>query len=100
MKETVGKILYGGLFVIVLPGLLALWTSRTESGVTLPAIHSAPWGVGIAGIGLALVLAGIIALCKIGGGLPMNAYPPPNYVSQGIYGFVSHPSMSGLSSSA
>jgi membrane-associated phospholipid phosphatase len=40
---------------------------------------------------MTLLLAGVVALWKIGGGLPMNAYPPPNYVSGAVYGFVSHP---------
>ena len=91
MTETTGKVLYGFLFVVILPGLLVLWTIRTDSAVTLPALHSVPGGVGIAVLGLALLLAGVVALWKVGGGLPMNAYPPPNYVSRGIYGFVSHP---------
>jgi membrane-associated phospholipid phosphatase/protein-S-isoprenylcysteine O-methyltransferase Ste14 len=91
MTETVGKVLYGVLFVVILPGLLILWTVNTDSAVTLPALHSVPGGTGIAGLGLVLLLAGVVALWKVGGGLPMNAYPPPNYVSGGVYGFLSHP---------
>jgi membrane-associated phospholipid phosphatase len=91
MRETSGKVFYGALFVFILPLLLVLWIVRTESVVTLPALHSVPGGVGIAVLGMTLLLAGVVALWKIGGGLPMNAYPPPNYVSGAVYGFVSHP---------
>jgi hypothetical protein len=59
--------------------------------VTLPALHSVPGGCGIALLGLTLLLAGVVALWKIGGGLPMNAYPPPKYVSGAVYGFLSDP---------
>jgi len=91
MKPSLGKFLYGVLFLFVVPSLLVLWTARTGRLVNLPAIHSAALGVSVAALGLALLLAGMQALWKIGGGLPMNAFPPPNYVSRGVYRFISHP---------
>jgi prolipoprotein diacylglyceryltransferase/protein-S-isoprenylcysteine O-methyltransferase Ste14 len=91
MKQSLGKFLYGALFLFVVPSLLVLWTAQTGRLVNLPAIHSAPLGVSFAALGLALILAGMHALWKIGGGLPMNAFPPPNYVSRGVYRFISHP---------
>lgn len=91
MTANLGKVLYGILFAVILPGLLILWAVNAESGVTLPPIHSVPAGVGVACFGLALLLAGVAALWTVGGGLPMNAYPPPKYVSGGVYGLVSHP---------
>lgn len=91
MTATVCKVLYGILFAIILPGLLIIWAISTAAAVTLPALHSVSMGIGLAVLGLALLLAGIAALWKIGGGLPMNAFPPPKYVSGGVYGLVSHP---------
>jgi protein-S-isoprenylcysteine O-methyltransferase Ste14/membrane-associated phospholipid phosphatase len=91
MKPGLGKLLYGVLFIVILPALLVLWTIETEPAVTLPAIHSVFGGVAVAFLGLLVMLAGMLALWRIGGSLPMNAYPPPRYVDQGIYRFVSHP---------
>ena len=91
MKPGLGKLLYGVLFIVILPALLVLWTIETEPAVTLPAIHSVFGGVAGAFLGLLVMLAGMLALWRIGGSLPMNAYPPPRYVDQGIYRFVSHP---------
>ncbi len=91
MKPSLGKLLYGVLFIGILPALLILWTIKTEPAVSLPAIHSVPWGVVITLVGLSIMLAGMLALWRIGGGLPMNAYPPPRYVDNGIYRIVRHP---------
>lgn len=91
MKQALGKLFYGMLFIVVLPGLLLLWTIKAEPAVSLPAIHSLVWGALLALSGLLIMLAGMLALWRIGGGLPMNAYPPPRYVDKGIYRFVSHP---------
>ena len=91
MSRRLGPVLYGSLFVIVLPAALILWARATESRVRLPALHL-PWaGARLVAIGLAICLAGINALRRYGHGLPMNAYPPPLYVVEGIYRFVSHP---------
>lgn len=86
-----GKIAYGALFVAVLPALLVAWAKGTADVVRLPAIASVPIGVAIAAFGVALVLAGWAALWRWGGGLPMNAYPPPRFVSRGVYRLVAHP---------
>jgi len=91
MKQSLGKLLYGALFAVVVPGLMVLWTARTAPAVRLPAIHSVSCGIATALIGLLLLLLGMAALWRIGGGLPMNAFPPPRYVSTGIYRLVSHP---------
>ena len=96
-KSGVGKLLYGALFVIVLPVLLVVWASETREVVKLPAIHSLPWGVGAITVGSLLVALGMASLWLVGGGLPMNAFPPPRYVSSGIYGLFSHPIYAGFS---
>ena len=91
MKQSLGKLLYGVLFILIFPALLVLWTLGTAPAVRLPAIHFVPWGMGIALLGALLLVLGMGDLWRIGGGLPMNAYPPPNYVSTGTYRVVSHP---------
>ncbi len=96
-KSGVGKLLYGALFVIVLPVLLAVWASETRELVKLPAIHSLPWGSGAITVGSLLVTLGMASLWLVGGGLPMNAFPPPRYVSSGIYSLFSHPIYVGFS---
>lgn len=97
VKLLVGRVLYGGFFVAVLPALLVVWARQTGTLVTLPAIHSLPWGVAIAAIGAVLMALGMAALWFVGGGLPMNAFPPPRYVSRGIYRWFSHPIYLGFS---
>lgn len=96
MRERLGKLLYGALFTVVLPVLLMLWAVRAESVVTLRSFHSIPIGVAVAGIGLVLMIQGMAALWKIGGGLPMNAYPPAKYVASGIYRVIYHPIYTGF----
>jgi len=95
--KAVGKLMYGALFTVVLPALLVVWASHTGTLVTLPAIHSLPWGIATAAIGAVLMALGMAALWFVGGGLPMNAFPPPRYVSRGIYRWFSHPIYLGFS---
>ena len=91
LKPAFAKMLYGSLFVVVLPILLLAWAARTKDVVTLPAIHSRIGGLSVSALGIILMTWGIISLWKLGGGLPMNAFPPPRYVSGGIYRLFSHP---------
>jgi len=91
MKALMGRILYGALFCAVLPALLALWTWRLEPGVALPSVN-VPWlGIALSSVGFALIGAGMAALWIYGGGLPMNAFPPPRLVERGIYRYYSQP---------
>ncbi len=92
MKRTVfGKLLYGVLFVVVVPAVLAWWAVATNQIVPLPTI---PYGwaalIPIV-VGVALMVAGMAAFATYGKGLPMNPYPPPVYVTRGIYRFTPHP---------
>ena len=90
-RIVLAKLLYGLLFVAVLPLLLVVWAARTSQAVPLPVLHSLPWGIVLAVVGLGLILWGMGSLWWVGGGLPMNAFPPPCYVSTGIYSVFSHP---------
>ncbi len=89
MRPALAKLGYGTLFAVVLPVLLVLWTRAVP--LPLPAFHVPGIGLPLAIAGLALMAAGIIALWRRGGGLPMNAFPPPRLVSTGIYRIVPHP---------
>jgi hypothetical protein len=75
--NTRGKILYSAAFLVALPLALAGWAARTEGIVPLPAVTSLPLGVLLAGMGALLMLWGMRDLWSYGGGLPMNADPPP-----------------------
>jgi hypothetical protein len=86
-----GRILYGGFFVLVLPTLLAVWSWRLEPLISLPAVRNASAGVVLLGQGIAFMVSGMVALWFYGGGLPMNAFPPPRLVEQGIYRYFSQP---------
>jgi len=95
--SIVGKIIYGGVFTVAVPILLIVWARLTERSVPLPAIDSLPAGVMIGAAGAALMIAGMAAIYFYGHGLPMNAYPPARFVTEGVYRFVPHPIYTGFS---
>ena len=96
-RPLAGPIVYGGLFALVLPALLVLWAWASEEAVNLPALHWPAVGSVLAAAGIALILAGWVALWFRGGGLPMNALPPQRFVASGVYGLVAHPIYVGFS---
>jgi protein-S-isoprenylcysteine O-methyltransferase Ste14 len=89
--STVGKVLYGLLFVVVVPAALVGWAIATSPFVPLPTIPYAWAGYIFAFVGVVLMVAGIVALLMYGRGLPMNPYPPSEYVARGIYRYTAHP---------
>ena len=89
--NAVGKLLYGLLFAAVLPALLVAWARSTETALPALAWHAPTFGAGLAAAGGLLVLGGWFALWRFGGGLPMNAFPPPRLVTRGVYALVPHP---------
>ena len=91
VRPRLGPVLYGSLFVLVVPAVLVAWAWATEPVVDLPVPHARWFGALLAGIGLVFVLAGMEALWRLGRGLPMNAYPPAKYVRGGIYKLTGHP---------
>lgn len=92
-----GRFLYGFVFVVILPLLLVEWARLTEDVVHAPVAGSFSLGVAITLIGFAAMMAGVITLFVLGGGLPMNAYPPLRHVTRGIYKFLPHPIYLGFS---
>ena len=94
MKQTFqfpGKFIYAVTFLIFLPVGLWFWARSTSHLIQLPAVESkvVAWIMIIAG-GL-LMLWAMIVLKHFGKGLPMNAYPPPLFVTSGPYRVFRHP---------
>ncbi len=91
VPSSLGKILYGALFILVLPVALIGWTYGARTNVSLPALSSPAWGGATIAAGFLLWMAGVLALHFKGGGLPMNAFPPPRLVTGGVYALIAHP---------
>ncbi len=97
LKGVAGRLGYALLFTVALPALLALWARATAGVVTLPAYGSNGLGWALCAAGLLLLGAGVAALWRQGGGLPMNPFPPPRLVASGVYRLVPHPIYTGFS---
>jgi protein-S-isoprenylcysteine O-methyltransferase Ste14 len=96
IKEITGKILYGLLFVAVLPIILILWAKYTKDIVTLPLPDNLLFEYIPLITGALFVFSGLWNLWRSGNGLPMNAFPPKRFVKNGIYAFTRHPIYSGV----
>ncbi len=91
VRPSLGKALYALVFVVVLPLALAWWAAALARSVALPAYASPTVGGVVLAAGVLLVAAGMVALWTQGGGLPMNAYPPPRLATRGAYALTRHP---------
>lgn len=91
-KTLLGKIAYALAFCAVLPAFLLIWAVGLDQHLSLPSVagHTAQ-GIAALAVGLVLVFMGMRGLWKDGKGLPMNAFPPTQLVSSGIYRWVPHP---------
>lgn len=70
---------YGFIFIIVIPFLLWSGAVAWEPYMKLVPVYSPVCGGALAVIGLVLMLGSMISLKIQGGGLPMNAFPPPPF---------------------
>jgi len=95
IKVLTGKVLYGMLFVIVIPFLLIIWAKYSGNIVMLPVPNDLYSGYILVAIGALIVISGMLHLWIYGNGLPMNAFPPVKFVKNGIYAFTKHPIYSG-----
>jgi protein-S-isoprenylcysteine O-methyltransferase Ste14 len=95
-RVTLGKALYGFAFVCALPVLLILWAAAAERNITLPAFGGAALGLAFAFSGLIVMTAAMRDLWRFGGGLPMNAFPPPKLVQEGVFRWIPHPIYTGF----
>lgn len=84
-------MLYGALFVVLLPALLLAWERALALQLRGELSPQRVPGALLGAAGLGLMIAGMRALVVHGDGLPMNAYPTRRFVSRGPYAFVSHP---------
>jgi protein-S-isoprenylcysteine O-methyltransferase Ste14 len=94
MKATavLARVVYGLLFVVVLPGMLAVWAVALDARLPgLAPLHAPAIGAVVAAIGVLLMVVGLLTLMIRGHGLPMNAFPPVRLVTQGVYAVVSDP---------
>ena len=81
---------------MALPALLVLWARATADEIALP-VYGSPWLALLAALaGALLLLAGMGTLWRHGGGLPMNAFPPPRLVTSGVYAVIAHPIYTGF----
>jgi len=94
--SILGKTLYGTLFVVLVPLLLCLWAITTRDTMSLPVLQLTGCGLLLMACGGVAMAAGMFGLWHTGGGLPMNAFPPPRFVVTGMYGLVPHPIYGGF----
>ena len=72
-RSRIARVLYGALFVVVVPLALVAWAHGTAGVVHLPVLHSALWGTMLISFGVVTMALGMLSLWIYGGGLPMNA---------------------------
>jgi protein-S-isoprenylcysteine O-methyltransferase Ste14 len=91
VSKVFGKLIYGAVFVVLIPVLLVWWARATQAVVSLPIIPYSWAGSIVIGVGVLLMLGGILALWLVGRGLPLSPYPPAVYVTKGVYRCTPHP---------
>lgn len=91
INSTLQKIVYGSMFCIVLPIVLLFWARKTEYAIQLPVPNFPNLALVISVIGFLMISISMWNLWNKGKGLPMNAFPPKNYVRSGLYYFFHHP---------
>ena len=96
LSKAVSKGLYAILFVFALPIGLVIWANATQNAIHIATPQSILWGTALATTGAAILALGMLSLWVYGGGLPMNAFPPPRFVFKGIYALIPHPIYGGF----
>lgn len=92
------KVGYGCLFTLVWPFGLAVLARRLDAALPLWPIPLPQWaGLAMLLAGLWFVLHSMALLLVKGGGLPMNAFPPPRCVRGSLYALIPHPIYTGFS---
>jgi len=93
-SRLAGKIAYGGFFVVAAP--LGLWVWSLQLTCPFAAFHSLWIGIPLLAVGGLLMALAMERLWREGGGLPMNAFPPPRVVTGGVYALIPHPVYAGF----
>jgi len=91
ISHFLGKLLYSIAFLIFLPAGLWYWAKYSRYVITFPAIESRPVGGIMMVAGGLFMLWAMVVLIQSGKGLPMNAYPPVRFVTNGPYRLFKHP---------
>ncbi len=94
MKLTnhfLGKLLYSIAFLIFIPAGLWFWAKYSQHAIAFPAIQSKLAGGILMFAGGSFMLWAMVVLIISGRGLPMNAYPPARFVTNGPYRLFKHP---------
>jgi len=91
LKDRWARWLYALLFCVVVPILLILWAAAAENSIKLPSYGTPEIAAAILIVGGTLIASAMLFLWLQGGGLPMNAFPPPRYVGTGPYRIMPHP---------
>ncbi len=86
-----GKVLYGSVFILLLPAMLLCWSFVLDRSIAWPVPSLPILAAGCIILGMVCMLKGMLDLTHFGHGLPMNAYPPQTFVTQGMYSLFSHP---------
>jgi protein-S-isoprenylcysteine O-methyltransferase Ste14 len=89
--DAAKRMAYGATFVLGVPLLLVAWARLNGPSLLLPTVGTPAIGGAVALGGLALLAAGMTGLWVHGRGLPMNAFPPPRFVRQGVFRWVRDP---------
>ncbi len=91
MKQTIGKLLYGILFVALAPAIIVVWEEQlAATGLELSAPNSfLGWPLLL--LGIYLMIGATWYLHRFGDGLPMNAFPPKRLVRSGPFAWLRHP---------
>jgi protein-S-isoprenylcysteine O-methyltransferase Ste14 len=90
-SSFLGKLLYGTVFVLIVPAILLCWAFVLDRSIDWPVPTLPILAAGSIIPGLVFLLKGMLDLTRFAQGLPMNAYPPQKFVTQGIYSLFSHP---------
>ncbi len=90
-KSMAGRICYAFIFTLAVPFLLWNGAMVWEPYMKLVPVCSPAWGIALILVGTVLMAGSMISLKRQGGGLPMNAYPPPRFVATGFYRVIPHP---------
>jgi protein-S-isoprenylcysteine O-methyltransferase Ste14 len=91
INPYLGKLLYSITFLFLIPAALWFWAKYTEYLITFPKIESKTAGGLLIIAGGSFMVWAILTLILSGRGLPMNAYPPPRFVTNGPYRLFKHP---------
>ncbi|NNL15184.1 MAG: hypothetical protein HKO81_00910 [Flavobacteriaceae bacterium] len=97
LPTQINKTIYSIVFLVIIPLFLWFWATHTEDLINLPLIQSTLIGWLLVIGGVILMAWAMFSLKKYGKGLPMNAYPPPRFVTKGPYKIFRHPIYWGFS---